>query len=191
MALAHLELVAQATRRLEAMTGELLDLTRLQRGRPLDLVYQPADLVALVAAEVALHATTVPGHCLTFVPSEPVLTAEVDAPRLARVVANLLTNATKYSPGGGPITVRLGREAADARAWAVLTVQDAGIGIPASDLPRLFEPFYRAGNVTGQIAGTGLGLAGARQIADAHGGSLQVASTEGVGTTVTLRLPLD
>jgi signal transduction histidine kinase len=73
---------------------------------------------------------------------------------------------------------------------AVLRVRDNGIGIPSHDLERVFSRFYRAGNV-GVVEGTGLGLAGAREIAEQHGGSLSLASQENVGTTVTLRLPFD
>ena len=74
--------------------------------------------------------------------------------------------------------------------WASLTVQDRGIGIPASDLPRIFERYRRGRNV-GQVAGTGLGLTGAKQIVERHGGAIAVASEEGRGTRVTIRLPLE
>jgi signal transduction histidine kinase len=104
-----------------------------------------------------------------------------------RVVANLVSNAIKYSPGGGDVRVELAAEA----GWAVLRVQDQGVGIPAADLPRVFEQFHRAANVAGRIGGTGLGLAGARHIVEQHGGSIALESQEGVGTTVTVRLPLN
>src|SRR5262249_5930145 len=74
--------------------------------------------------------------------------------------------------------------------WAYLTVRDDGIGIPAGDLPHVFERFRRAENVTGRIAGTGIGLAAARQIVEQHGGTIAVESVEGFGTTVTIWLPL-
>ena len=78
----------------------------------------------------------------------------------------------------------------EAQPWAILRVRDDGIGIPAAELPRIFEPFYRGSNVAGKIAGTGIGLAGARQIVEQHGGSLTVASREGAGSTFTVCLPL-
>jgi signal transduction histidine kinase len=74
--------------------------------------------------------------------------------------------------------------------WAVVHVQDHGLGIPASDLPFIFERFRRGSNVAGHIPGEGLGLAGARQVLEQHGGSLEVVSTENVGSTFTVRLPL-
>jgi len=84
----------------------------------------------------------------------------------------------------------VGEAAADA-AWGLLDVRDTGVGIPASELPRLFERFFRASNVGDRVRGTGLGLAGARQIVEQHGGEILVQSEEGVGSTFTVRLPLD
>src|SRR5207244_3336969 len=98
-------------------------------------------------------------------------------------------NAITYSPGGGEIRVTVAREDV-AEPWAVLRIQDAGIGIPPADLPRIFERFQRGSNVVGQIAGTGVGLAGAKQIVEQHGGTIAVESTEHVGTIITIRLPL-
>jgi signal transduction histidine kinase len=113
-----------------------------------------------------------------------------DQARLARVLVNLLSNAIKYSPAGGEVRVSVGRQEDAAGAWAVLAVQDHGVGIPVSDLSRIFERFQRGGNVAA-IGGTGIGLAGARQIVAQHGGSIGVESHEGVGSTFTVRLPLD
>ncbi|MFN8556342.1 MAG: sensor histidine kinase [Dehalococcoidia bacterium] len=112
-----------------------------------------------------------------------------DGARLTRVVDNLLSNAVKYSPDGGETTVHVGRVCYHGEAYAVLTVQDRGIGIPAVDLPYTFERFHRAANVRG-IAGNGIGLAGARQIIEQHGGQISVESVEGEGSTFTVRLPL-
>jgi len=92
----------------------------------------------------------------------------------------------KYSPRGGEIAV----EVAAAGGAAVLVVRDSGVGIPAADLPHVFERFRRAGNVADRIAGTGLGLAGAKEIVEQHGGSIAVESVEGRGSAFTVRLPL-
>jgi signal transduction histidine kinase len=83
----------------------------------------------------------------------------------------------------------LARCAARSRGW-VLTVQDHGLGIPTTDLPRIFARFERAGNVAGHIPGTGLGLAAVRQVVEQHGGQIALVSQEGVGTACTVRLPL-
>jgi signal transduction histidine kinase len=103
---------------------------------------------------------------------------------------NLLSNAIKYSPAGGPVLVTVAREQIDGGAYAVLAVQDHGVGIPAADLSHIFERFHRASNVQGRISGTGIGLASARQIVEQHGGDLTVRSTEGQGSVFTVLLPL-
>ncbi len=182
-----------AAGRMWKQVEELLDLARLQVGRPLELNWQPMDLVAIVRGMVEAEQATTGDHTLRLVVEASDLQGEWDPARLERVLSNVLDNAIKYSPDGGEILVRLAREA-DAQqsaGWAVLEVRDNGVGIPASDLPHIFERFHRAGNVVGRFAGTGIGLAGAKQILDLHGGALLVESTEGVGTTVTIRLPLE
>src|SRR5712664_1826578 len=113
------------------------------------------------------------------------LIAEADPSRLQRVVGNLVGNAIRYSPDGGEINVKL--DAHDANA--VLTVRDRGIGIPSQDQQRVFERFQRGSNVEGRIPGTGIGLAGARQIIEQHGGAITVKSQIGKGSTFTVRFP--
>lgn len=120
----------------------------------------------------------------------PELVVSADAERLERVLSNVIANAVKYSPEGGEISVRATREENAGQPRAVLTVRDAGLGIPAADLPRIFERYYRATNVPGSIQGTGIGLATVRQIVVQHGGGVAVTSQEGAGTAVTVWLPL-
>ena len=110
-----------------------------------------------------------------------------DARRLERVVENLLSNGVKYSPAGGDITVSVQRQDGS----AVVSVRDRGIGIPAADLPHMFERFRRAANVLGRIDGTGIGLSAAAHIVKQHGGSIDLESEEGEGTVVTVHLPLE
>jgi signal transduction histidine kinase len=103
-------------------------------------------------------------------------------------VDNLLDNACKYRDPGSPITIRLGRE----RRSALLTIEDRGAGIPSEDLMHIFEPFYRSPEARRLgISGLGLGLAVARRIAIALGGTLEAQSTPGRGSQFTLRLPLE
>lgn len=120
----------------------------------------------------------------------PVLVSVIDAGRVERVVGNLLTNALKYSPPESPITVRVARDDADTRPMAMIAVRDEDIGIPATDLPHIFERFHRGTNVVSYVQGTGIGLASARQIVALHGGTISVESVEGAGATFTVRLPL-
>ncbi len=178
--------IQEGTDAMLALINELVDVTRLQMGAGLELRREPTDLVALVRASIAAQqgAGTPP---ITLQEEAPVVVAEVDAARIARVVGNLLSNALKYSPGGGTITVRVARE----DGAAVIAVQDEGIGIPAADLPHIFERFARAGNVAGHIQGTGIGLASARGIVEQHGGTIAAQSVEGHGATFTVRLPLE
>jgi signal transduction histidine kinase len=109
-----------------------------------------------------------------------------DPARLEGVVHNLLSNAVKYSPEGGRVEVRVAQQAAE----VVLEVRDQGIGIPADAQAQLFEPFYRAGNVSPQSSGFGIGLYVVQEIVKAHGGTVEVTSRPGEGTTFTIRLPL-
>jgi signal transduction histidine kinase len=118
---------------------------------------------------------------------EQVAALEGDRDRLGQVVDNLISNALKFTPAGGRVTVRLGER--DSRA--VLDVCDTGMGIPADEQGQLFERFFRASAATERsIPGIGLGLAICRAIAEAHGGGISVASEEGRGTTFTVELPL-
>jgi len=97
-----------------------------------------------------------------------------------------VNNAIKYSPDEGAVTISVEWDG----AMSVLAVSDCGVGIPVADQPHLFEQFHRGSNVVGRIAGTGIGLATARHIAEQHGGTIGVDTCEGVGSTFTVRLPL-
>lgn len=179
-----------AATRMTAMIGELLDVARLQMGQTISLNRQPTDLVAVTNDLVAQHHQASPRHRITVEATSSELIGDWDGPRLERVLDNLLSNATKYSPEGGTVQVTLAREQDSGGAWAVLRVSDQGIGIPASDLPHIFESFRRAKNAMGSRPGVGLGLAGSRQIVNLHGGQILVESQEGEGSTFIVRLPL-
>jgi signal transduction histidine kinase len=172
------------------MIDDLLDVARIEAGRPLELRRESCDLAALVQKSAADVQRTTDRHRLHVVAEDAPIVGSVDAARLERVVLNLLTNAVKYSPDGGDVALTV-RPDPDSIGWAILAVRDGGIGIPSEDLPRIFERFYRASNVGDQLRGTGLGLAGARQIVEQHGGEIAVSSEPGAGTTFTVRLPLD
>lgn len=172
------------------LINELLDVTHQQMGGGLDLHRTQADLVTLVRDGVESQSAG-SGRTIHLELMAPRLNALVDADRVARVLSNLLANALKYSPAGSDVWVRLGREEGAGGPEAVLTVRDEGMGIPAADLPHIFEHFRRGSNVTGRIEGTGIGLASVRGIVEQHGGTIAVQSTEGLGSTFTVRLPLN
>lgn len=181
-----LERVDRAIARMTQLIDLLRDAALLEAGQPLDLRRRPIDLVELARAEVEEFRQLAPSHRLRLV-APGSLIGLWDPGRLERVLDNLIDNAVKYSPEGRTITVTLRRDG----DWATLTVRDRGIGIPAGDLDRVFDRFFRAANVGGRIKGTGIGLAGARQIVAQHGGSITVESHEAHGSAFTVRLPID
>jgi signal transduction histidine kinase len=181
--------IDRAATRMTALINELVDVAHVQAGRSLELDRRLTDLVGVAQQVVAELQQTTRRHELRVVAEMARLEGVWDASRLERVVANLVGNAIKYSPGGGMITITVGRENGAECRWAVISVADEGLGIPAGDVPHVFERFHRGENV-GQIRGSGLGLASARQIVEQHGGTIDVTSVEGKGSTFTVRLPL-
>jgi len=183
-----LEQIEGCAGRMAQQLDELVDTGRLQSGTPLELRRDKVDLIALARKAVAEHQHTTDRHALHVSTRLPKLVGEWDELRLGRVLDNLLDNAVKYSPRGGSIKVSIGT--ADDGA-AVLSVSDRGEGIPESDLPHIFERFRRGQNVEGRIPGTGIGLAGVQRIVEQHQGTIAVDTRVGVGTTFTIRLPLE
>lgn len=181
--------ILSATDEMGSMIDSLLDLVRTEMGQRPSLRRTEVDLGALARGVAADQQQASQRHQIHVHTPEPPLFMSLDEVRVRRVVRNLLLNAVKYSPEGGHIEVRIQRREVEGRGWALLEVQDAGLGIPASDLPHLFERFYRGENVVGLIPGTGIGLFGARQIAELHGGHIEVKSVEGQGSTFTVWLP--
>ena len=186
----RLAAIASSAVRASGLIDDLMDTARLQAGQPLELRLTSMDLVSMVrtCAEEAQRIGS--SHTVRFVADAAVLDVHADRSRIERVIRNMLDNAIKYSPTGGDILIRTRRDEDDDGNWATLTIEDRGLGIPAADLPFVFDRFRRGGNVVHHIAGSGIGLSGARQIVSQHGGAIRVESTEGEGSTFTLRLPL-
>jgi len=174
--------------RLAALIADILDLSRIEAGR-LELHRTALDLAAVAAeAAAALRPLTdAKGQRLTLdVPADlpPVLG---DGERVAQILANLLSNAHKYTPPGGRIGVAARRTGHRVR----VEVRDTGVGLTPYERSRLFTRFYRAQNPTAQAAGgTGLGLPITRQLVQLHGGTLTVASRPGEGSVFAFTLPL-
>jgi PAS domain S-box-containing protein len=189
MSLANIE---QATDRMNRMIESLLDLSRLEAGRSFTLERERVDAVGLVRQLVEQQQRASPSHQLRVSAQVERLEGSWDPGRLERLLDNLLSNAVKYTLDGGVVEIGIREERDDAGAgWAELAVQDEGIGIPAADLARIFQRFQRGSNVPPSIDGAGIGLAGAKQIAEQHGGTLSVESEEGKGSRFTVRLPLE
>ena len=148
------------------------------------------DLVSLVREAVVELKPGTAGRDFAVDAASPELLIPLDPGRMHRVLDNLLSNAIKYSHFGTLIRVTVGLVFPAEGPSAIVSVQDEGIGIPAAEVARVFDRSYRASNVVeSAIPGHGLGLWGARQIVEQHGGNLTVASTEGVGSTFTVRIP--
>ncbi|HZU02912.1 MAG TPA: PAS domain S-box protein [Ktedonobacteraceae bacterium] len=183
-----LEEIKQATTRMTALTEDLLDVTRLQAGR-LRLQRSTANVVSLVQRVVAHVQQTTTRHQIALHAKQQELMANIDPGRIEQVVTNLLDNAVKYSPQGGPITIMLREDAGTQTMW--ITVQDQGIGIPSHQQAQIFGRFMRATNAQAWgIQGTGLGLHLSRELVEQHGGRLWFESKEDTGTTFFLTLPL-
>jgi signal transduction histidine kinase len=179
--------------RMRRQIDQLLDVARLQMGQPLELERRPTDLVALCRAACREHQVGSGRHRIRLEARVDRMVGEWDPLRLERLLDNLLGNAIKYSPAGGTVTVTVdaeGNKERDAAGWALLTVRDSGIGVPEADVANIFDRFYRAGNTSRQMTGSGIGLASARQIVQEHGGEISAASEEGTGSVFTVRLPL-
>lgn len=186
--IAEAERIESTAGRMADLITELLDLSRIERGRPLDLVRISVDLVPLVAESVAQQGVEAAGR-IEVRSDVAQFPGRWDAVRLRRVIGAILTNALHYSPQGTTVDVLLTAVPPADEAVAELTVRDDGIGIPAADLPRVFDSFYRASNVPTESEGAGLGLTVARQIVRQLGGEIEIESVEGRGTSVRVQLP--
>jgi signal transduction histidine kinase len=180
----YLGIVDTEARRLASLAEDFLDVQLLEEGK-LELAMETLDVSSLVREQVALFFGHGGDHSVELqLPDEP-LWVDVDPDRLSQVVGNLLANAIKYSPEGGAVEVRAETLRGDVR----IVVRDSGLGIPREDQAHIFTKFFRGRAAASGIPGTGLGLAVARQIVEAHGGLIGFASEEGRGTTFWIELP--
>ncbi len=173
--------------RVSRVVDDLLELSRIEHE---GLRHEGVPVTAIVSEAVARANAIAEHHTISLV-VEPVpsdLEVEGDRRQLVSALANLVDNAVKYSREGGNVEVWADKHG----ALIDICVRDNGIGIPARDLDRIFERFYRVDRARSRgTGGTGLGLAIVRHVAVNHGGSVVVESEEGVGSTFTLRLPIN
>ena len=175
------------TERLIRLINDILDLEKMESGK-LDFQLEPLELSALLAQAVEAHHGYAEGCGATLVleVEAPGARAVVDGDRFLQVLANLLSNALKFSPRGERVTLRLERMGERLR----VSVEDRGPGIPESFRARIFEKFAQAdGSDTRRKGGSGLGLSIARALAERMGGTLDFVSEEGAGTTFRVELP--
>ncbi len=176
--------VIRGTERLENLIDDLLALAELDAASG-EVERAPVDLAALVRKLADDHAAEAASRSLRVEVDAPDrLVVEGDADQLERAIANLTSNAIKYSPDDGLVTIRA--VVADGRC--TVSVSDRGPGIPAAEIDKLGNRFFRA-STSGGVKGTGLGLAITKEVAESHGGELRVESALGEGSTFTVELP--
>jgi Osmosensitive K+ channel histidine kinase len=181
-------LVHRNTLRLLKLINDLLDLTRLDLGGEV-LRKKQVQLGGYLKGMVdsVRHIGLAKRLRFRVEEGDPAATAVFDPARMEKVLVNLLTNAIKYTPAGGTITVRW---SADAEG-AAIEVADTGVGIPKEDLSKIFDRFHQVrSNTANQTQGVGIGLALAKELVEQHGGTIDVESTEGNGSTFRIRLPV-
>ena len=182
-----IEIIREHARRLARLTDDLLKLSRIEAGK-YEVVLQPVNVAALTSGCVDTARIKAEPKGLTIATNMPEGLPDVrgDAAQLGEVMQNLLDNAIQYTPAGGRIEV----SAATQDRVVVFTVADTGIGIPESDLERIFERFYRVDAARSREAGgTGLGLSIARHIVESHGGRIWVESAVGQGSRFHFSIP--
>jgi NtrC-family two-component system sensor histidine kinase KinB len=170
--------------RLHGILDNLLDLSRIESGRA-HLAFEAVAVPTLVweALEPFRRSAQDQGVGLTAEIPDDLPDVWADKPRIQHVFANLLANALRFTPPGG----RIALSAASEKGWVRFSISDTGRGIPASFLPKIFEPFFRVPNQDAET-GAGLGLAIVKEIVEAHGGRVGVESTEGRGSAFTFTL---
>ena len=180
------EVIQKNAQRLLHLVEDLLFLSQNQPGE-LAVELRSADLADIAASVVEeMRPEAQRKHIDLAFSAAAVPRLAVDPARMAQLLGNLISNAVKFTPAGGKVEVSLGMD----EDRAVLSVADTGVGIPAADQERIFERFFRTAIATRQvIPGTGLGLAIAKDIVEAHHGTIAVDSDEGRGSTFLIRIP--
>ncbi len=184
----YVDHILTSARHLLTLITDLLDLSKIEAGK-MELKLEPLGLSELLseAAVVIRGMADQKQIVIELAIPHKDLTVVADASRLKQIVFNLLSNAIKFTPAGG--RVRLTAKAAD--GFARIAVEDTGIGIAPDDQARLFQEFQQVGTAASQqFAGSGLGLALSRRLAELHGGTMAVESAVGQGSTFTFTLPL-
>jgi signal transduction histidine kinase len=178
--------VYREVQRLNEMTSDFLELSRLESGRA-QFTHEPVHIEGLILECLELIRSQAETNRIKLETriDHDLSPVQGDRNRLKQLLLNLLTNAIKYNKPDGYIRVHLTHENKE----LVLAVEDSGLGIPAENLPAIFNRFYRVPDHAEKTTGTGLGLVIAQRIAHSHQGYIEVESEEGVGSTFTLRLP--
>jgi PAS domain S-box-containing protein len=180
-----LKIIQASAERLQNLAGDIIEIASLQ-ANDVDERMELSDLVPLVQSSVEPFILQTKRHRVDVECLEPSLPIYCQASRIQRVIENLLSNAIKYSPRGGDIRVRVRRQG----PMAEISIEDHGLGIPADEIPRIWERFHRTRDArSSPIQGSGLGLSIIKMIVDQHRGRVQVESEHGKGSKFTVQLP--
>jgi signal transduction histidine kinase/DNA-binding response OmpR family regulator len=184
----ELNVIYRNANKLLGLVNQLLDVSKLESGT-MKLRTVPQNIVPLVKA-LALSFTSYAERkriTLTFNSTEDEIRAYIDKDKIEKIITNILSNAFKFTPEGGRIDVAVTRE----KDLVNVSISDTGTGIPAQKLPKIFDRFYQVdGSHTKEQEGTGIGLSLTKELVELHKGTIEVESTEGKGTTFTIRIPL-
>jgi signal transduction histidine kinase/HAMP domain-containing protein len=183
-----LAIVYRSSERLQRLVGDLLFVARLDASG-LQLQFGPVDVGEVARDVIESTAALARARSLELIAEvAPMPMVSADRERLVQLISNLVSNAIKFTPDGGRVTVRTFVDG----SHAVIEVEDTGVGIPVAEQSRLFQRFFRSTTATAQaIPGTGLGLVISRAIAEAHGGSISARSETGSGSCFHVELPLE
>jgi len=182
-----LETISRQATRMSTIIDELLDLARIEARQSKDFVLEHLPLQALVKQVLNDYNPPTGRTPPELFAGEHPLQVRADRDKLQQAVLNVVSNAYKYSPQGGAVQVRCLLDEAGQRAG--MEISDQGIGMTPEQVARLFERFYRA-DTSGQIPGTGLGMSIVKEIVELHGGQVDVTSSPGEGTSITLWIPI-
>ena len=182
------EFIGQILNRAEALEriiNDLLDVGRIETGRPVIVEKVDCDLTELIRKAVAPYRVESRKHAFVLnLPAQPLVTA-LDPGKIGQVLDNLLSNAVKYSPAGGTIHI----DCLTPTAGISVSIADEGIGMTPEQMEHMFDKFYRADASNTAVGGLGLGMGIAKGIVEAHGGRIYVESRLGQGSRVTFELP--
>lgn len=178
-------LIFRETQRLTTLINDLLDMSRIESGKGLTMSLEPMDLADVARSVYETFKDASPKHTLVLDSPEH-LTANADKDKMTQVLINLLSNATKYSPEGGEIIIRVFEE----NDKTCVSIRDHGIGIPKEDISKVFEKFHRVEDKqVHKVQGTGIGLTIVKTIMEHHKGGVKIESEEGSGSTFTMWMP--
>ncbi len=181
-------IIHQDSDRLAKLIDDLLDLSKIESGK-MKMAFLPVDAAALIKRSVAVIENQAKEKNISLKADLPAQLPKIqaDETRFSQVMINLLDNAVKYTPEGGTVTISTSIK----EKFLQVEVSDTGIGIPESDIPRIFERFYRVDKAhSRELGGTGLGLSIVKHIVQSHGGQVWLKSEPGQGSTFSFTIPL-